>query len=145
MPDKKMKLSMFLEPDLAKAVKIQAARQGAGVSEIMRSVLSCAHCHEPITDEFVIGEPALIAQDKYDAFFHKNRPECRKASGERIAYVPICKKCNQPAYQSYKREELSAILRSNTLKFYCIRCNEIWPATLEDLGKLSLLLEERNL
>lgn len=132
---------MFLEPDLAKAVKIQAARQGAGVSEIMRSVLSCAHCREPITDEFVIGDPMLIAQDTYNAFFHKNRKECRKASGNRIAYVPICNKCNKPAYQSYKKEELSTLLQSNVLKFYCISCDNSWPPTLEDAGKLTLLLE----
>lgn len=140
MPEKKMKLAMFLEPDFAKAVKIQAARQGAGVSEIMRSVVSCAHCHEPITDDFIIGEPALVAQGKYDVFFHKSRPECRKASGERIQYVPICHKCNEPAYQSYKREELTALLKTSALKFYCIRCDCSWPASMEDAGKLSLML-----
>jgi hypothetical protein len=140
MSDKKIKLSMFLEPDLAKAVKIQAARHGAGVSEIMRSVLSCAHCREPITDEFVIGEPMQVAQGKYNVFFHKNRPECRKASGERIPYVPICNICQEPAYQSYKRVELSTLLQSNSLKFFCIRCGESWPATLDDAVKLSLLL-----
>jgi hypothetical protein len=155
MPDKKMKLSMFLEPDFAKAVKIQAARQGAGVSEIMRSVVSCAHCHDPITDEFVIGEPTQVAQGKYNVFFHKNKPECRKASGERIPYVPICNKCKEPAYQSYKREDLSTLIQSDNLKFYCIRCNESWPASMEDVRQLSSLLsgskeyikidEERNI
>lgn len=144
MPDKKMKLAMFLEPDFAKAVKIQAAKQGAGVSEIMRSVVSCAHCHEPITDEFVIGEPTLVAQGKYDVFFHKNRPECRKASGERIPYVPICNKCKEPAYQSYTREELSSLLQLGDLKFFCIRCGESWLGTLEDKEKLSLLVRCSN-
>ena len=143
MSDKKVKISMFLEPDLAKAVKIQAARQGAGVSEIMRSVLSCAHCREPITDEFVIGTPMLVAPGRYDVFFHKNRPECRKASGERIAYVPMCNNCKDPAYQSYERATLFSLLQSSgTLRFYCIRCDESWPATLEDAGKLLLLLKD---
>ena len=140
MSDKKMKISMFLEPGVAQAVKIQAARQGTGVSEIMRSVLSCAHCREPITDEFVIGEPTLIAHGKYDVFFHKNRPTCRKASGERIAYVPICNKCNEPAYQSFERDKLYTLLQSNNIKFYCIKCDSSWLATLEDAVKLSLLL-----
>jgi len=144
MSEKKTKLSMFLEPELAKAVRIQAVRQGSGVSEIMRSVLLCAHCREPITGEFVIGDPTQVAPGKYDVFFHKDRPECRKASGNRISYVPICNKCNEPAYQSYKRDELYTLLQSSVLKFFCIRCGESWIATLEEAGKLSLLLKDNE-
>ena len=96
-----------------------------------RSGLSCANCREPITDEFVIGEPMLVAPGKYDVFFHKNRPECRKASGEKIAYVPLCTNCKTPAYQSFTRETLSALIRSSAVKFHCTQCDNSWPATVE--------------
>ena len=139
--EKPVKLAIFLKPEFNKAVKIQAARQGSGVSEIVRTVVTCSHCKEPITDEFIIGEPKEISQGKYDVFYHKNRPECRKASGRRIAYVPICNSCHMPAYQSYEREELPTLVQSGMLKFYCIRCNHIWPATMEDAGQLILLLQ----
>ena len=77
----KVKISVFLEPEVAKAVKVQAARQGSGVSEIIRSIFSCAHCHEPIVDEFIVGMPKLVAPDWYGVFFHKNRKACLVASG----------------------------------------------------------------
>ena len=80
MPEK-VKISVFLEPEVAKAVKIQAARQGAGVSQIISSIFSCAHCHGPITDEFIVGIPKLIAPDWYGVFFHKNKKTCLIASG----------------------------------------------------------------
>lgn len=77
----KVKISVFLEPEVAKAVKIQAARQGAGVSQIISSIFVCAHCHDPITEEFVVGIPKLITPDWYGVFFHKNRKACVAASG----------------------------------------------------------------
>jgi hypothetical protein len=77
----KVKISVFLEPEVAKAVKVQAARQGSGVSEIVRSIFLCAHCHDPITDEFIVGTPKLVAPDWYGVFFHKNRKACLTASG----------------------------------------------------------------
>lgn len=77
----KVKVSMFLEPEVAKAVKVQAARQGAeGVSDLVSKVFVCAHCQEPITDDFVIGIK-LVAPNKYGVFFHANRKACRAASG----------------------------------------------------------------
>ena len=77
----KIKVSMFLEPELARAVKIQAARNGQeGVSGLMRKVFRCAHCQEPITDDFVVGIK-IVAPDTFGVFFHANRTECRAASG----------------------------------------------------------------
>jgi hypothetical protein len=127
---------------LAKGTRMNAASHGSGVQELLRSGLSCANCREPITDEFVIGEPMLVAPGKYDVFFHKNRPECRKASGEKIAYVPLCTNCKTPAYQSFTRETLSALLRSSAVKFHCTQCDNSWPATVEDVANLSRLLKD---
>jgi hypothetical protein len=77
----KVKVSLFLEPDVARALKVQAARQGAGgVSELVRNTYLCAHCREPITDEFVVGIK-MIAPGTFGVFFHANRKECRAASG----------------------------------------------------------------
>ena len=77
----KVKVSLFLEPEVAKAVKIQAARQGTeGVSELVSKFFLCAHCQEPITDDFVLGIK-LVAPNKYGVFFHANRKTCRAASG----------------------------------------------------------------
>ena len=77
----KVKVSMFLEPEVARAVKVQAARQGQeGVSGLVRQVFRCAHCQDPINDEFVVGIK-LVAPDKWGVFFHANRPDCRAASG----------------------------------------------------------------
>jgi hypothetical protein len=139
MSDKKNETST---PDVAKEARIHAAGYGAGVSELLHSGLLCANCREPITDEFVIGEPMLVAPGKYDVFFHKNRRECRKASGEKIAYLPLCTNCKTPAYQSFTRETLSALLRSNAVKFHCSQCDNSWPAASEDAGKLSRLLKD---
>lgn len=77
----KVKISVFLEPEVAKAVKVQAARQGSGVSDIVTSIFLCAHCRDPITEEFVVGIPKMIAPDWYGVFFHKNRKACLAASG----------------------------------------------------------------
>jgi len=77
----KVKVSLFLEPDVARALKVQAARQGAGgVSELVRNTYLCAHCREPITDEFVVGIK-MIAPGTFGVFFHASRKECRAASG----------------------------------------------------------------
>jgi hypothetical protein len=76
----KVKVSLFLEPDVARAVKVQAAREGAdGVSELVRRVFVCAHCREPIADDFVVGIK-VVAPGTFGVFFHKNRTDCRAAS-----------------------------------------------------------------
>ena len=77
----KVKISVFLEPEVAKAVKVQAARQGSGVSDIVSSIFLCAHCRDPITEEFIVGIPKMITPDWYGVFFHKNRKACLAASG----------------------------------------------------------------
>jgi hypothetical protein len=77
----KVKVSMFLEPEVARAIKVQAARQGAeGVSGLVRNVFLCAHCREPITDDFVVGMKTL-GPGTFGVFFHANRRGCRSASG----------------------------------------------------------------
>jgi hypothetical protein len=77
----KVKVSLFLEPDVARAVKAQAARQGTeGVSGLVRTVFVCAHCGEPITDEFVVGIK-MTAPGTFGVFFHANRAKCRAAAG----------------------------------------------------------------
>jgi hypothetical protein len=77
----KVKISVFLEPEVAKAVKVQAARQGSGVSDIVSNIFLCAHCRDPISDEFIVGIPKMITPDWYGVFFHKNRKACLAASG----------------------------------------------------------------
>jgi hypothetical protein len=80
MADNKVKVSLFLEPEVARALKVQAARQGAGgVSEHVSNTYLCAHCREPITDEFVVGIK-MISPGTFGVFFHKNRKECFAAS-----------------------------------------------------------------
>src|SRR5260370_403036 len=77
----KVKVSLFLEPEVARAVKVQAARQGTeGVSGLVRKVFVCAHCAEPITDEFVVGIK-MTAPGTFGVFFHANRAKCRAAGG----------------------------------------------------------------
>jgi hypothetical protein len=76
----KVKVSIFLEPEVARAIKVQAARQGAeGVSGLVRKVFLCAHCRQPITDDFVVGLKAT-APGTFGVFFHANREECSLAS-----------------------------------------------------------------
>jgi hypothetical protein len=76
----KVKVSLFLEPEVARALKVQAARRGAGgVSELVRETILCAHCREPITDEFVVGIKQ-IPPGTFGVFFHKDRKECLAAS-----------------------------------------------------------------
>jgi hypothetical protein len=79
----KIKVSLFLEPEVAKAVKIQSARIGtAGMSNIVSQCFTCAHCKEPITDDFVIGI-TNVSPNTFGVFFHANRNECRHASGNK--------------------------------------------------------------
>ena len=54
------------------------------VSEFVRKTFLCAHCRQPITDEFVVGIK-LIAPGTFGVFFHKNRKECVAASKARRA------------------------------------------------------------
>ena len=81
----KVKVSMFLEPELAKALKIQAARHGhEGVSSLVRSAFVCAHCQEAIADDFVVGIKN-ISPGKFGVLFHANRKACLAASGAKVA------------------------------------------------------------
>src|SRR2546428_205384 len=58
----KVKVSLFVEPEVARAMKVQAARQGAeGVSKLVGSFFLCSHCGEAITDGLVVG----IGREKY--------------------------------------------------------------------------------
>lgn len=75
----KVKMSVFLEPEVARAAKVQAARQGAGISEVVRNFFVCGHCDEPITDEFAVG--IKVTPGSFRVFFHANRDECRVAGG----------------------------------------------------------------
>lgn len=138
----KVKVSMFLDPALAKAVKVQAARQGSGVSELVRNVFSCAHCGDPITDEFIVGAPKLIAPDKYGVFFHRSRKECLQASGAKIVFLPTCPNCGKPAYQEFDSARLYDRLQKKRVRFYCIQCDNHWFPTPEEASALSRLLAE---
>jgi hypothetical protein len=75
----KVKVSMFLEPEVARAVKVQAARQGVGVSELVGKMFICAHCGEPIADDLVVG--IKLTPGTFGVLFHANRKACRAASG----------------------------------------------------------------
>jgi hypothetical protein len=136
----KVKVAMFLDANVAKALKMQSARQGDGISKIIHKVFSCAHCHEPIMDEFVVGTPKLVTGDKYGVFFHANRRDCLVASGTKIVFLPICLKCKNPAYQQFDRTTLYDLIKGNGVRFYCIMCDEHWPATRDDTVRLSHLL-----
>ncbi len=82
-PKQKVKVSLFVEPEVARAMKTQAARQGEdGVSKLVGKFFLCAHCNEAITDEFVVGIKA-VAPGTFGVFFHANRPECRRAGGRK--------------------------------------------------------------
>jgi hypothetical protein len=75
----KVKVSVFLDPELARAVKVQAARQGVGVSELVGKMFICAHCGEPIEDDPVVG--IKLSPGTFCVRFHGNRKACRAASG----------------------------------------------------------------
>jgi len=136
----KVKISMFLEPELARAVKMQAASQGAGVSELVGNMFLCAHCGEAITDDFVVGLPRLVAPNKYRALYHKKRSACLAASGNKIVYLPMCPTCALPTHVQFEQNELYRLLQQKAVKFYCIRCDTHWAATHEQSIELSRLL-----
>jgi hypothetical protein len=139
MPDEKVKVAMFLPPGVAHAVKVQAARQGGGVSELVGNMFLCAHCREPIVDEFVVGTPKLIAPNRYAVFFHKSREACAAASGTRVNFFVDCPNCKSKPHQSFDRTELPGLLKNNGVKFYCITCDHSWMATgkqVEDIAHL---------
>ena len=146
----KVKMSVFVESDVARAVKMQSASQGTGVSQIIRSIFLCAHCREPITDEFIVGSPKLTEHgkdgnpDKYSVFFHKHREECRLASGQRIGYVPLCDQCKQPAYQSFDEKHLTESLAKDEVIFYCMPCEHFWRASHFEKQNLTKLLGEHQ-
>jgi hypothetical protein len=136
----KVKVSMFLPPGVAHALKVQAARQGGGVSDLVGGMFLCAHCREPIADEFIVGKPKLVEPNRYAVLFHKNRPACVAASGTRISFGVRCPQCNSLPMQSFDRHELPALLQSKNVRFYCIQCDNHWNATDDDAKKIAPLL-----
>jgi hypothetical protein len=86
----KVKVSMFLPPAVAHALKVQAVRQGGRSVGTGRRLFICAHCREPIADEFIVGKSKLIEPNRYAVLFHKNRPACVAASGTRIRCKDAC-------------------------------------------------------
>jgi Family of unknown function (DUF6364) len=65
----KTKLSLFLDPDIAKAIKIQAARHGVKVSKLIEGVFTCQTCYKPITD----APMTLLDNNGFQAFAHKKK------------------------------------------------------------------------
>ena len=128
----KVKVSMFLPPEVAHAVKVQAARQGSGVSELVGNMFLCAHCREPIADDFIVGKPKLIAPNQYAVLFHKNREACLAASGTRIAFGATCPKCKSLPLQSFDRAELTDLLQKKEVRFWCIQCDNHWKPTAKE-------------
>lgn len=136
----KVKVSMFLPKEVAHAVKVQAARQGSGVSELVGQMFLCAHCREPITDDFVVGKPKLIEPNRYAVLFHKNREACLTASGTRVTFGAKCPECGALPLQSFDKTELPALLQKKAVKFYCIQCDHHWKATAKDTEQVAQLL-----
>jgi hypothetical protein len=136
----KVKVAMFLPPEVAHAVKVQAARNGAGVSELVGNMFLCAHCREPIVDEFVVGTPKLIAPYRYAVFFHKNREACLAASGTRVSFFKTCPRCKAAPHQSFDEKELRTLVRRKDVKFYCINCDGNWKATAKETDEIARLL-----
>jgi hypothetical protein len=124
----------------AHAVKVQAARSGAGVSDLVGNMFVCAHCREPIEDAFVIGLPNLIAPNKYAVFFHRNRAACAEASGSRVSFFADCPKCKTKAHQSFDRTELPVLIKDGRLRFYCITCDSSWLPSDEESRDVARLL-----
>ena len=110
MTDDKVKVAMFLPAPIAQAVKIRAARDGTGVSEVINNMFQCAHCREPITDEFIVGKPKQIAPNRYAVFFHKNRKECAAASGMEFRFFMECPKCDAIPQQSFDWFDLEKLI-----------------------------------
>ena len=135
----KVKVAMFLPPEVAYAVKVQAARHGAGVSELVGNMFVCAHCREPIVDEFVVGRPKLIAPNRYAVFFHKNREACLTASGTRVSFFKTSH-CKAVPHQSFDEKELRTFVQRKNVKFYCINCDGNWKATVKETDEIARLL-----
>jgi hypothetical protein len=139
MTDDKVKVSMFLAAPIAQAVKIRAARDGTGVSEVIGNMFQCAHCREPISDEFVVGKPKQIAPNRYAVFYHKNRKECAAAGGTEVRFFLKCPNCDAIPQQTFDPAELRKLIQKKTVKFYCISCDQSWKPTAketEDIGRL---------
>jgi hypothetical protein len=136
----KVKVSMFLPPGVAHALKVQAARQGGGVSDLVGGMFICAHCREPISDEFIVGKPKLIEPNRYAVLFHKNREACVAASGTRISFGARCPQCSAIPLQSFDLHQLPALLNSKNVRFYCIQCDNHWNATDDDAKEIAQLL-----
>jgi len=140
MTDDKVKVSMFLAAPIAQAVKIRAARDGTGVSEVIGNMFQCAHCREPITDEFIVGKPKQIAPNRYAVFFHKNRKECAAASGTEIRFFLKCPNCEAIPQQSFDPAKLRKLLDKKAVEFSCISCDHTWKATAKETKEIALLL-----
>lgn len=136
----KVKVSMFLPTALAHAIKIQAARQGGGVSDLIGGMFTCAHCHEAISDEFVVGRPTLTEPNRYAVLFHGNREACMAASGTRVSYDARCPQCNSKSLQWFDRHELSSLLQSKSVRFHCRMCDARWEAAESDITEVADLL-----
>jgi hypothetical protein len=140
MSDEKIKVSMFLTAPIAQAVKIRAAREGTGVSEVIANMFRCAHCREPITDEFIIGKPTLIASNRYAVFFHKNKKDCAAASGSQVRFFLKCPNCETLPQQSFDPIELRRLLQAKAVKFYCISCDHAWKPSVAEAKEIALLV-----
>lgn len=131
---------MFLPPDVAQALKIQAARQGGGVSELVGGLFLCAHCREPIADDFVVGKSKKVEPNKFAVLYHRNREACVAASGTRISFGAQCPQCKALPVQSFDRTELPQLLQRKNVRFYCIQCDNHWNATADDAKEIERLL-----
>jgi hypothetical protein len=127
----KVKVCMFLPPSVAHAIKVQAARHGGGVSDLIGGMFICAHCREPIADEFIVGKPKLVEPNRCAVLFHRNREACVAASGTRISFGARCPQCSSTGLQSFDRNELQALLQSKNVRFHCRQCDNRWNATEE--------------
>jgi hypothetical protein len=140
MSDDKVKVSMFLDAPIAQAVKIRAARDGTGVSEVIGKMFQCAHCREPISDEFIVGKPKQIAPNRFAVFFHKNRKECAAASGTEVRFFLKCPNCEAIPQQTFDPPKLRDQIQNGTLGFYCICCDQSWKASPKETEEISRLV-----
>jgi hypothetical protein len=140
MSDDKVKVSMFLTAPIAQAVKIRAAREGTGVSEVVANMFQCAHCREAITDDFIIGKPTLIAPNRYAVFFHKNKKECAAARGGQVRFFLQCPKCKALPQQSFDPIELRRLVQAKAVEFYCISCDHTWKSSAKEAKEIAALL-----
>jgi len=140
MSDDKVKVSMFLTAPIAQAVKIRAAREGTGVSEVVANMFQCAHCREPITDDFIIGKPTLIAPNRYAVFFHKHKKECAAASGGQVRFFLQCPNCKALPQQSFDLVDLRRLLKAKAVEFYCISCDHTWKSSATEAKEIAVLL-----